>query len=275
MTRGNVIAVWGPAGAPGRTTMAITIAAELAAAGYSVVLADADTHSGSIAAALGLLDESPGFAAACRLARNEQLTISELERIADRYRSPNGSFWVLTGIGRPSRWPELSDERVALTLDTCRDWVDFTVVDLASSLERDEELSSDMAVPRRNAATLATLRVADQVVAVGAADPVGVSRFLRSRADLLEAASTDQVTVLMNRLRAGAIGLNPAAQIHGALERFGDIREAVLIPHDLIACDTAVLIAKTLTDAAPKSTVRLAIRSLVADRISTQVTNVA
>ena len=65
---GRVIVVWGPAGSPGRTTIAIGIAAEIAAAGYSVAIADVDTYSGSVAPALGLLDESPGFAAACRLA---------------------------------------------------------------------------------------------------------------------------------------------------------------------------------------------------------------
>jgi len=49
--RGTIIAVWGPAGAPGRTSVAINIAAELAAAGHSVALADVDTYSGSIAPA--------------------------------------------------------------------------------------------------------------------------------------------------------------------------------------------------------------------------------
>ena len=112
-TRGTVIAVWGPAGAPGRTTVAIAIATELAAAGHSVALADVDTHSGSIAPAIGLLDEAPGFAAACRLAGADSLTRAELERIGQRYATARGGFWVLTGIGRPSRWPELSAERVA------------------------------------------------------------------------------------------------------------------------------------------------------------------
>ena len=65
---GAVVAVWGPHGAPGRTSLAIALAAEFAAAGLRVVLADADTHAASVAPALGLLDEAPGFAAACRLA---------------------------------------------------------------------------------------------------------------------------------------------------------------------------------------------------------------
>ncbi|MCY7413285.1 MAG: ParA family protein, partial [Salinibacterium sp.] len=184
-SRAVVIAVWGPSGAPGRTTIAIGIAAELAAHGHSVALADVDTHGASIGPTLGMLDEAPGFAAACRLAGNESLTIEEFERISQRYESGSGGFWVLTGIGRPSRWPELSATRVATTITIARDWVDYLVLDMASSLENDEEISSDLMAPRRNAATITALRAADRIVAVGSADPVGLSRFLRSYVDLV------------------------------------------------------------------------------------------
>ncbi len=266
-TRGTVIAVWGPAGSPGRTTLAIGIAAELAAAGASVALADVDTHSGSIAPALGLLDESPGFAAACRLAGAGSLTRAELERIGQRYVSGHGSFWVLTGIGRPSRWPELSGERVIATLRECRSWVDYTVVDTGSSLENDEEISSDLFAPRRNAATISALREADHVVAVGSADPVGLSRFLRAHVDLLETIETDRVSIVMNRIRSSAIGLDPAAQVGQTLRRFGGIVSPVLVPHDQAGLDAAVLSGRTLRDVAVRSAARAAIGQFVATRI--------
>lgn len=264
---GRVVAVWGPAGSPGRTTLAINIAAEIAAAGYSVALADVDTHSGSVAPALGLLDEAPGFAAACRLAGAEALTVPELERIGQRYLSAHGSFWVLTGIGRPSRWPELSSDRVAATVRQCRSWVDYTVLDTAWSLENDEEISSDLFAPRRNAATISAIREADQVVAVGAADPVGLSRFLRAHVDLVETLGTDSVTVVMNKIRASAIGLNPSGQVAQTLQRFGGITPAALLPYDQPALDAAILSGKTLPDAAGKSPMRVAIRQLVSSRV--------
>jgi MinD-like ATPase involved in chromosome partitioning or flagellar assembly len=265
--RGKVIAVWGPAGSPGRTTLAINIAAEIAAAGFTVALADVDTHSGSIAPALGLLDEAPGFAAACRLAGAESLTQQELERIGQRYLSARGSFWVLTGIGRANRWPELSSDRVVGAVRQCRDWVEYTVLDTGFSLESDEEISSDLFAPRRNAATIAALREADQVVAVGAADPVGLSRFLRAHVDLLETIETDVVTAVMNRVRASAIGLNPAAQVAQTLQRFGGISAPVLVPHDQLALDAAVLGGKTLADVAARSPARTAIAELVGTRL--------
>ncbi|MDQ1606017.1 MAG: hypothetical protein QOJ18_384, partial [Microbacteriaceae bacterium] len=267
---GQVIAVWGPAGSPGRTTLAINVAAEIAAAGYTVALADVDTHSGSIAPALGLLDEAPGFAAACRLAGADSLTHSELERIGQRYLSSGGNFWVLTGIGRPNRWPELSGDRVVATLRECRSWVDFTIVDTGSSLENDEEISSDLFAPRRNAATISALREADEVIAVGSADPVGLSRFLRAHADLVETLETEQVTVVMNKIRASAIGLNPAGQVAQTLQRFGGIASPVLVPHDQSSLDAAILDGKTLLDSAPKSAARMAIRQFVESRLLPQ-----
>lgn len=260
---GVVIAVWGPAGAPGRTSIAVGIAAELAALGHSVVLADVDTHGAAVAPTLGILDEAPGFAAACRLAGSDSLTRSELERIAHRYESAAGAFWVLTGIGRSSRWPELTAERVRGAIAACRAWVDFTILDTSASLENDEEISSDLLAPRRNAATVTAVREADRIVAVGSADPVGLSRLLRAHGELLEAASTNDITILVNRLRASAIGMNPAGQVTQMLSRFGGIQSPVLVPHDLPGYDGAVLSGKTLLDASPRSPARLAIRDLV------------
>jgi len=264
---GTVIAVWGPAGAPGRTTLAINIAAEIAAAGHTVVLADVDTYSGSIAPSLGLLDEAPGFAAACRLSGSGTLTTVELERIAHRYNSPRGAFWVLTGIGRPSRWPELSAERVSDTITALQRWADYVVLDTGFSLESDEEISSDLFAPRRNAATLAALGIADRVVACGLADPVGLARFLRAWGDLTEVISTDQVHVVMNRVRASVVGPGPSAQVSGALRRFGGIDAAVLVPHDQAGVDAAVLTGRTLRDAAPRSPARLGILGFVRDHL--------
>ena len=78
--RGTVIAVWGPTGAPGRTTVAVTLADEIARFGPSALLVDADVYGGTVAAVLGLLDESPGVAAACRQASAKRLDAAALAR---------------------------------------------------------------------------------------------------------------------------------------------------------------------------------------------------
>jgi len=261
-TRGSVVAVWGPAGAPGRTSLAIALAAELAAAGRSVALADADTHAASVAPSLGLLDEAPGFAAACRLAGTGALDSAELDRVAAVHRD---GFRVLTGIGRPARWPELTAERIAGVLDAVRAWAGVTVVDVAASLEQDEELVSDVAAPRRNAATVEVLRRADHVVAVGAADPVGLARFLRGHAALVEHTSPDRVTVVANKVRSGTVGLDPAGQVRATLERFGGVTTRHLVPWDPAGFDAALLGGRGLAEAAPRSPARAVIRKLAAE----------
>jgi MinD-like ATPase involved in chromosome partitioning or flagellar assembly len=268
--RGRVTAVWGPTGAPGRTTAAIGMAATLAATGARVALVDADTAGAAVAPALGLFDEAPGLAAACRLAGSAALTSAELDRVAQQYRGARGGFAVLTGIGRPSRWPELSLDRVTQVLECCREWADHTVVDTGFNLESDEEIVSDLFAPRRNAATIASVRAADTVVAVGAGDPVGLARFVRAYGDLVETVETARIRVLVNKVRSSAVGLGAGSQIRASLLRFGGIEDVTLVSDDVAACDAALLTARALPDAAPRSAAVAALRRFTADTLLEQ-----
>lgn len=261
----RVIVVWGPAGSPGRSTVAIELAVELARGGRHVGLVDADTHAPSLALALGLADEGPGFAAACRQAELGGLDARELSRVS----TPLGRSGVdvLTGLNRPSRWPELSESRVSAALEICRGWADYTVVDVSSSLERDEEIMSDLDGPRRNAATLAALRAADLVVAVAGADPVGVSRFLRAHADLRATVGATPVAVLANRLRPGTLGIDARGQVRRTLDRFGGIEDVWFLPLDPRSADAALLAAQPVAEVAPKSPLTLALRRFVGEAV--------
>ncbi len=262
---GRVIAVWGPTGAPGRSTVAVELAAELARDGRRVGLVDADTHAPSLALALGLADEGPGFAAACRQVDLEALTPAELSRIS----VPLGrGVEVLTGLNRPGRWPELSEERVGGALRVCRSWVDETIVDVAASLEQDEEIVSDLAGPRRNAATLTAVRAADLIVAVASADPVGMARFVRGHADLRATVGATPVVVVVNRLRPGALGIDPRGQVRATLERFCGIRDVWFLPMDVKAADAAMLAARPAQEVAGRSALSAAVRRLVGEAIA-------
>ncbi|PSL38838.1 Flp pilus assembly CpaE family ATPase [Labedella gwakjiensis] len=270
---GGVVAVWGPSGAPGRTTVAITIAHELARSGATVALVDADTVGSSVAASLGMLDEAPGLAAACRLVGQDALTTDELERVARDHPVDAGRLAVLTGISRSSRWPELSADRVSRTLDLCRSWADHVVIDSGFSLEDDEELSSDLFAPRRNAATVASLRSADRIVAVGAADPVGVTRFIRAYSELREIVGDTRVDTVMNRVRSSTIGVGAGHQLVTTLRRFGGIEDAVLVPNDARTADAAVLEARPMGEVSPRSPAVAEIRRYVKAHILPQTTS--
>jgi MinD-like ATPase involved in chromosome partitioning or flagellar assembly len=260
---GGIVTVWGPSGAPGRTTIAITIAHELARSGATVALVDADTVGSSVAALLGMLDEAPGLAAACRLAGQDALTTDELERVARDHPVDAGRLAVLTGISRSSRWPELSADRMTRTLEVCRTWVDHVVIDAGFSLEDDEELSSDLFAPRRNAATIASLRAADRIVAVGAADPVGVTRFIRAYADLRELAGETRVDTVMNRVRSSTVGVGAGHQLTTTLRRFGGVEDAILVPNDSRTADASVLEARPMGEVSPRSAAVAEVRRYV------------
>lgn len=260
--RGALVAVWGPEGAPGRTVTAIALAAALGADDAGVALVDADSRAASIALALGMLDESPGIAAACRLASMGALTAEELSRLSQALPADGGSVDVLTGIARADRWPELSADRMGDTLGACRRWRRTTVVDTAAGIERDEELISDERAPRRNAATLTALEVADLVVLVGTADPIGVARMIEAAARLPECTSAPVLPVV-TRVRSAAVGgFDGRAQVVATLDRFGGIRNPTLVPLDQPAADRALRTGQPLPVAASRSRAAAAYRRL-------------
>jgi len=261
---GRIIAVWGPVGSPGRTTVAANIAGEMAADGKQVLLVDADSYGASIAAVLGLLDESAGLAQACRLADQGALDASALQKVATPVATKSGTFTVLTGITRADRWTELRAPALALVLERARQIADVIVVDTGFCLEADEELSFDTMAPRRNAATLRPLELADTIYAVGAADPVGVPRLVRGLAELEAAVPQASPLVVMNKVRASSVGRSPERQLQDAWERYGPACGIeTFLPHDPAAADAALLAGSLLLETAPESALRRAVRSLV------------
>lgn len=257
--RGVVLAVWGPTGAPGRTTVAITLADELARLGHSALLVDADVYGATVAAELGLLDESPGLAAACRLAGSTRLTGATLAGLCWQLRP---QLRVLTGIPLAARWPELRTTAVAAVLAAARQLADVTIVDCGFCLETDEELSYDSLAPRRNGATLAVLDDADVLVVVGAADPIGMQRLVRGLTELRDAEIATPPTVVLNKLRRGVVPGDARAELVGALELFSGISPMALLPYDRESLDAALATGRSLGEARPSSPLRKAIGEL-------------
>ncbi|WP_309065109.1 AAA family ATPase [Microbacterium sp.] len=259
----RVIAVWGPAGAPGRSTLAVQLAVELARAGRRTALVDADSVAPSLALQLGLAEDAPGLAAACRRAGLGSLDTAELARLSTPVETSAGTVEVLTGLNRPSRWPELAAARLRGTLSACRTWVDETVVDVAAEFDEDED-ALDPGAPLRHAATAAALLEADAVVAVLSADPLGASRFLRGHAELRHLIGTTPVTVVANRVRPGPLGIDARGQIRRTLERFAGIDDVAFVPFDQRGADAAALHARPIADVAPRSALVAAVRRVAA-----------
>jgi MinD-like ATPase involved in chromosome partitioning or flagellar assembly len=253
--------VWGPTGAPGRTSIAVNLASECADLGVLTLLADADSYGGVVAQVLGIVDESPGLAGATRLANNGVLDLAGLAELA---RALNPRLRVLTGIARADRWHELRPHALETVWTLARSFAAVTVVDCGFGIEQDEELSYDTAAPRRNGATLTTLAAADTVIAVATADPVGLQRFVRALADLRETVPGADPLVVVNRVRAGVAGAHPEHDIRAALQRYAGIDDVVFVPLDVRGFDAAVAAGRTLAESATSSPARVPLRGLAA-----------
>jgi MinD-like ATPase involved in chromosome partitioning or flagellar assembly len=258
---GQVVVVWGPTGSPGRTTLAVNLAAELAAIAGPVVVVDADTYGGTVAQLAGMLDEAPGLAAATRAAANGVLDVQTLARLSPVL-APG--LRVLTGISRPDRWPELPASALDVVWSVLRGAVPWTVVDTGFCVEQDEVLSYDTHAPCRNAATLSAIGAADVLVVVGGGDPIGIQRLVRGLDDVSGLASDAGRIVVVNRVRPGAAGPRPGVAIRQALERYAGATDVVLIPDDPAAVDGALLAGRLLREVAPASPARRAIEELAA-----------
>ena len=255
-----VTTVWGPTGAPGRTTVAVTLAAQLAAAGVRTLLVDLDTWGASVAQVLGLVDEAPGVAAAARASEQGTLDVPGLARLAPEVVP---GLRVLTGLPRADRWPELRTAAVEDVLRLARGVADHVVVDTGFAVEDDEELSYDTAAPRRNAATLTALEASDQLVVVGAADPVGLQRLVRAVQDVAVLPSP-RPTIVVTKVRASVAGRHPERAIGDVLRRFAGMDAVRFLPWAPDECDEALLAGRSLVEIAPRADLTLAVAELAA-----------
>ena len=68
-------------------------------------------------------------------------------------------------------------------------------------------------------------------------------------------------------MRTSALGIDAHAQVRQTLRRFAGITDATMLPHDGKAADAAILTARTLRDAAPRSPLRAALRDYALGRL--------
>lgn len=244
----RLVAVWGPGGAPGRTTTAVTVASVLAGRGRDTVLVDADPHGGGVAQQLGILDEVSGILSAARLAGSGHLA----ERFDSTCRGVGDRLRVVTGLPRADRWIEVRASAMEQTLEQALQRGDV-VVDTGASLE-DEPGQDFGSRPSRHAMTLAALDLADEVVVVGAADPVGLSRLARGLVELRDRTGGAPVRVVVNRMRP-SLGWSER-EIAGMVEGFSRVLGLHFLPDDRVAVDRALVAGRALTETGDSALLR-------------------
>ena len=219
----QVIAVTSPHGSTGKTTVAINIALELAAEKFKVLIIDADLEGPSVANYFCLAELPAGLAGAIRIASQNRFDQSQLERLSVQI--PKTSITVLPGIMSEQK-VELTAEILQGILDTCKAGFEFVIVDLGSLKPSGEELDP----------TSQLVSMADKVIAVALADPVGIFRLLRLEPKLLGLSANPKLVI--NRLRNSVIA-QAKSEIKTTLASLGAIEIAAFLPDDPAHLDQA------------------------------------
>jgi len=247
--------VWGAAGA-GRTTLACGLAGELARRELTTLLVDADPHGGAVAQHLGILDEVSGLLAAGRLAAAGALD----ERFVSAQRRLSDHLRVLTGLPRPDRWRELRPGTLSALVERARR-EGQVVIDTGFSLERDPGDPGDFGGrPERNGLTREAVEIADEIVVVGSADPVGLARLARSLTELHEVEPGARVRVVVNRMRP-SLGWRES-DVSAMVAGIGPVLDVHYLPDDQPAVDRALVAGRLLTESGDSALTRAIARLL-------------
>lgn len=197
---GPLVAVWGPKGAPGRTSIAIELAAELATREPATILVDADAYGGDVVQLLGVIEELPTIVWAARLAARDELDPARLA--LDLRRAGERGPVLLPGIPRADLWADVSEYGWDRLLSVVRAAFRVVVCDVGFCLEGDASPYPG-AGEGRNRVARATVAAADRVIAVCGASPTALKTFLWSFGHLTDLVDPDDVLVVANRVAPG------------------------------------------------------------------------
>lgn len=248
-TLGRLVAFWGPAGAPGRTTLALAVAHTVADRGAETIIIDGDSRAPGVSAALGLLDADSGLPTVANLADRGALNVHSLARHA---RQLDDHWRVLTGVRTPEEWRLLPAAAVEQVLHCARVLCDFVIVDVGPELERDDELMHDQLIPRRDATAVVACQRADAVVAVCGPEPAALARLCSRLPEVKALAPTAEFVVVVNRARTR---LGPVASEAEIRRIMGDAINAHVefVPDDQRNFDIATCRQALPTERFPRS----------------------
>lgn len=252
---GRILSVWGPKGAPGRSTIAAELAAELAAAAPDTVLVDADSYGGDLAQMLGVVEELPSIVWAAQTAARGD---ADRRRLMQGLRRVGSSGPLLIpGITRADLWGDIGEFAWRELLAVLRASVDYSVVDAGFCLE--DAQGPLPAGEGRNAVARIAVRESDWVVAVCRCDPVGLKTFLWAYQGLADLVGEDRIRVVANR-----VGRGDERSVADLLRRHVGKTPAAYVPDDPALFRAAVARGAAARELSPGSSVARAVTEVAA-----------
>ena len=228
----KVIAVSGPVGSTGKTTVAISLALELAATKASVLLIDADVIGGSIVNHFLLSEFPAGFPAALRIASQKRIDTQQIERLSVAI--PKTSLRIMPA-GKVPGQPVFDPETLALLIAVAKDSFDYTVIDLPS-LGGGSSWQPETEGKGRDLAS-EVFSLSDRSIVVCLADPIGIFRLLSQQENIRQIPGKQ--TLVMNRVRNSVIA-QARSEISITLQRLSEFTVSAFLPDDPTQIDQAL-----------------------------------
>jgi MinD-like ATPase involved in chromosome partitioning or flagellar assembly len=262
----NVIAVWGSAGSPGKSTVAVNLATEMSLAGERVLLIDLDTLAPSLALGLGLVSTPAGLSACLRLAEQNRLTHDEYKRLTISISLGRYELAFMPGLSSPHRWPEVTADRFEKLIHDLQGEIDHVVVDLpqATTFKSSVFHPSSMSESEFSRDTLlkSVLSKASKVILLAGSDPVAASRLLIAKELIDELGSHLNPFLVVNRFRTTALGAGAKTELEETFLSLAKLRVDIFIPEDRDNLDKAMLNGLPLALLKRSSPARVAIAEL-------------
>lgn len=256
----RIIAVWGPPGSHGRSSLAAALAHALVRYGR-VLLIDADLAAPSLTPRLGILDDVSGLATLSRRANQGRL---DEEVLAGAVIASHG-FDLVTGIGRADRWRDISTATIEPILALAREHYDAIVIDVESvpwpAADGYDQFGAQPGAVREE-----ILAAADDVLVVAQADTVSIARLITH---VQSHPVTEREHVVVTAVRNAAAGSDAARSVLEVLSRFTSVERATLISDERKALDAALLAGAPITQSAPHCAMSLVVGELASELMGT------
>jgi MinD-like ATPase involved in chromosome partitioning or flagellar assembly len=235
--KSRVFTVWSPAGSPGRTTVAASIAVELAKQGNRTLVIDADSYGPAIEFQFGIDQSSSGIAAVARAAIQERLDDAYFKKLTAEFVFGKVELQIITGLSMPDRWQEVGFDGITAILEYAQKQFDCIVIDVAAPIEL--QIIHEKSLVQRNSMTIASLRAAHQIIAVCGSKDSDVHRFVWDYQQLKSLQLPGELKVLVNQLRTANLGRNASKQIADTIKRLTGCQVQDFIDFDQAAADRA------------------------------------
>ena len=218
----------------------------MASLGQRVLLIDLDTLAPSLAVTLGLVDTPAGLSACLRLAEQDRLSPEEYRRLTVAIQVGRHELRFMSGLSSPSRWREVTIERVSKMLTAIKNEVDHVVLDLPQATNFQSSLShpstsSMIMETNRDSLLVGVLESSSKVVLVTGSDPVAAHRFLGAKDYLDNNVQNTNPYLVVNRFRTSALGSKARTELEETYLSLAKARIDAFIPDEPGNFDRALL----------------------------------